>query len=94
MLFDDHLSPKLVGIARLAASSELLEAKKLKNLPKTTEKLELWGPDAFYVRGAPITEAGLRHLIDCKLRIFTSPDAGKVLPAPHSFLYNPRPLPT
>jgi DNA repair photolyase len=29
MLFDDHsTSPKLVGIARLAASSELLEAKK------------------------------------------------------------------
>ncbi|HXA63740.1 MAG TPA: radical SAM protein [Bryobacteraceae bacterium] len=28
MLFDDHDSPKLVGIARLAASSDLLEAKK------------------------------------------------------------------
>jgi DNA repair photolyase len=28
MLFDDQTSPKLVGIARLAASSELLEAKK------------------------------------------------------------------
>src|ERR1700694_3626923 len=28
MLFDDQSSPKLVGIARLAASSELLEAKK------------------------------------------------------------------
>src|SRR5579862_9600278 len=29
MLFDDHPSPKLIGIARLAASSDLLEAKKL-----------------------------------------------------------------
>src|SRR5579864_9573620 len=28
MLFDDQPSPKLVGIARLAASSDLLEAKK------------------------------------------------------------------
>jgi DNA repair photolyase len=28
MLFDDHPSPKLVGIARLAAASDLLEAKK------------------------------------------------------------------
>ncbi len=28
MLFDDHPAPKLVGIARLAASSDLLEAKK------------------------------------------------------------------
>jgi DNA repair photolyase len=28
MLFDEHPPPKLVGIARLAASSELLEAKK------------------------------------------------------------------
>jgi DNA repair photolyase len=28
MLFDDQCSPKLIGIARLAASSELLEAKK------------------------------------------------------------------
>ena len=28
MLFEDHPAPKLVGIARLAASSDLLEAKK------------------------------------------------------------------
>jgi len=28
MLFDDHPSPQLVGIARLAAASDLLEAKK------------------------------------------------------------------
>ena len=35
MLFDDQASPKLVGIARLAASSEVLEAKK------TVEYLEL-----------------------------------------------------
>jgi DNA repair photolyase len=28
MLFDDHSSPELVGIARLAAASELLESKK------------------------------------------------------------------
>jgi DNA repair photolyase len=28
MLFDDHPTPKLVGIARLAAASDLLEAKK------------------------------------------------------------------
>jgi len=28
MLFDEHASPRLVGIARLAAASELLEAKK------------------------------------------------------------------